>query len=304
MSEQKWIRSSLRHVSDRLKERGHQISHVTVGRILRLHKYSPRVNAKKVEGKQHPDRNLQFEYIATLRQAFEEAGLPVISVDTKKKELIGNFKNAGQAWSQEAEAVDVHDFPGDAIGRAVPYGIYDIAVNRGFVRIGTSADTAEFAVDAICAWWKKDGKQRYPGAKQLLILADGGGSNNCTHRLWKQQIQEKLCDQEGLEVTVCHYPTSCSKWNPIEHQLFGPISLNWAGTPLRTWEIMLGYLRGTTTKNGLKVTAELHKQQYQKGRKVSDEEMSRLSFKPHAVCPKWNYTFCSRSILTGLKKAA
>jgi len=212
-----------------------------VGRLLQTLDYALRVNAKKIEASSaHPDRAAQFDYIAAQRQAFTRAGWPIVSVDTKKKELIGNFKNAGRAWSLEAEAVNVHDFRQQALGRAAPYGIYDVTHNRGTVYVGSSGDTAAFAVDALVHWWQAQG---YPSfrANQLLIVADGGGSNGC--RLWKPQLQEHLCDGLGLTVTVCHYPTGCSKWNPIEHRLFAPISLTWAGYPLRTWETMLTYLR-------------------------------------------------------------
>ncbi len=172
---------------------------------------------------------MQFDYIAQQRQAFADAGLPMVSVDTKKKELIGNFKNAGRSWSQEAEAVNVHDFRQQSLGRAVPYGIYDVTHNRGTVYVGSSADTAQFAVDALAHWWQSIGQPSFPQAHHLLILADAGGSNSCRTRRWKQQLQERVCDELGLMVTVCHYPTGCSKWNPIEHRLFGPISLHWAG---------------------------------------------------------------------------
>jgi len=177
----------------------------------------------------HPDRDAPFGHIADQRQAFTDAGLPIVSVDTKKKELIGAFKNAGRAWSQDAEAVNVHDFPSDAQGRAVPYGVYDVTRNQGTVYVGASGDTAQFAVDALARWWATAGRATYPTAAHLLVLADGGGRNGYRSHLWKQQLQERLCDGLGLTVTVCHYPRGCSTWNPIEHRLFGPISLNWAG---------------------------------------------------------------------------
>jgi Rhodopirellula transposase DDE domain len=295
-SEQKWVRSSLRTLSRRLCEAGHAVSPPTVGRLLRTLDYALHVNAKKIEARAtHPDRNAQFDYIAAQRQEFTDAARPIISVDTKKKELIGNFKNAGQAWSPEAEAVNVHDFLGDALGRAVPYGIYDVTHNRGTVYVGSSGDTAQFAVDAIVQWWQTQGHRRFAGADHLLILADGGGSNGCRARLWKQQLQEHLCDGLGLTVTVCHYPTGCSKWNPIEHRLFGPISLNWAGKPLRTWESMLAYIRGTTTTTGLDVHAVLLDGAYATGQRVSDAAMALLNVEPHKVCPTWNYTIRPRS---------
>jgi hypothetical protein len=295
MSEQKWVRSSLRQLSTRLTQAGHAASPATVGRLLDDLGYALHVNAKKLEASAaHTERNDQFEYIATQRQAFAAAGLPIISVDTKKKELIGNFKNAGQAWGQEAEAVNVHDFLNDAAGRAVPYGIYDLTHNRGTVYVGSSADTAQFAVDAIAGWWESTGRLAFPQADQLLILADAGGSTGCRPRLWKQQLQQQLSDRFGLRVTVCHYPTGCSKWNPIEHRLFSHISLNWAGKPLRSWEIMLAYLRGTSTSTGLEVQAFLCESVYATGQSVSDTDMQTLNLERHTVCPDWNYTIRPR----------
>jgi Rhodopirellula transposase DDE domain len=291
MSEQKWVRQSLRQLSGRLAELGHAVSPPTVGRLLKGMDYALHVNAKTREaGEGHPDRGAQFDHIAEQRQAFAAAGLPIISVDTKKKELIGNFKNAGQSWSREPPAVNVHDFLSEAVGRAVPYGIYDLQHNRGTVVVGTSADTPEFAVAAIARWWDSDGGITFPGADQLLILADAGGSNGYRPLLWKQQLQEELCDRRRLTVVVCHYPTGCSKWNPIEHRLFSEISLNWAGQPLRTWDTLLGYLRGTTTSTGLEVRAFLQDKSYEAGRSVDKAVMDTLNLEHHAVCPHWNYT--------------
>ncbi len=296
MSDQKWVRSSLRTVSARLREAGHAVSPPTVGRLLKTLDYALHVNAKKIEARaSHPDRAIQFGHIADQRQAFMEAGLPVVSVDTKKKELIGAFKNAGRAWSQEAEAVNVHDFLSDAQGRAVPYGVYDVTRNQGTVYVGSSGDTAQFAVDALARWWDTVGRVTYPTAAHLLILADGGGSNGDRTRLWKRHLQERLCDGRGLTVTVCHYPPGCSKWNPIEHRLFGPISLNWAGKPLRSWEALLAFIRGTTTAPGLDVRAERLEGTYDTGVRVSDAEMATLNLTAHDVCPSWNYTLHSRS---------
>jgi hypothetical protein len=294
-SAQKWTRRSLRQVSGRLAEAGYAVSHQTIGRLLKGMNYALHANAKKREaGEGHPDRGAQFDHIAQQRQAFTVAGLPIISVDTKRKELIGNFQNDGRAWSRAAEAVNVHDFLSEAVGRAVPYGIYDLPHNRGTVVVGTSADTPEFAVAAIARWWDSDGAASFPGATELLILADAGGSNGCRPRRWKQQLQEQLCDQRGLTVTVCHYPTGCSTWNPIEHRLFGPISRNWAGTPLRTWDTILAYLRGTTTATGLAVQASLHDRVYEAGRGVTDAAMRTLNLQHHALCPHWNYTLRPR----------
>jgi hypothetical protein len=266
-----------------------------VRRLLDDRGYRLHANTKQLESSAaHPDRDRQFGYITEQRQAFGAAGLPRISVDTKKKELIGQFKNAGRVWSQAAEPVNVHDFRPDALGRAVPYGIYDLTHNRGTVYVGQSADTPRFAVDLLARWWVDEGQVAYPEASELLILADSGGSNSARSRVWKQQLQEQLCDRYGLAVTVCHYPTGCSKWNPIEHRLFGPISQNWAGHPLATRETMLGYLRGTTTQAGLTVRAALHDGAYRTGERVSDAEMATLTLTRHAVCPTWNYTLRPR----------
>jgi hypothetical protein len=291
MGAQKWTRRSLRRLSDHLARLGHAVSHQTVGRLLRGMDYALRVNAKRREAREgHPDRDAQFREIAAQREAFRAAGWPMISVDTKKKELIGNFKNAGRAWGRAAEAVNVHDFRQESEGRAVPYGIYDLARNRGTVVVGNSADTPAFAVAAIARWWDDEGRMAFPGTDRLLILADGGGSNGSRPRLWKQQLQEALCDARGLSVTVCHYPPGCSKWNPVEHRLFGPISSNWAGKPLRTWEALLACLRGTTTRTGLTVSACRDERPYATGQGVSEAEMAALNLEHHAVNPSWNYT--------------
>jgi hypothetical protein len=293
-SKQKWVRSSLRELSRRLAQIGHAASPPTVSRLLKNLDYSPKANVKKEAGKDHPDRDEQFGYIQTQKQAFHDAGLPIISVDTKKKELIGNFKNAGQSWCKKAEVVNVHDFPQDALGRAVPYGIYELNSNRGSVYVGASADTPQFAVDVITSWWQDEGETSYPHAEQLLILADGGGSNSYRSRVWKRQLQDQLSDRFGLKVTVCHYPTGCSRWNPIEYRLFSHISLNWAGKPLRTFDAMLAYIRGTTTTTGLTVKASLVDGVYEKGQGVSDAEMETLNLERHETCPNWNYTIRPR----------
>ena len=290
-SEQKWVRSSLRTLSTQLGHDGHPASPPTIARLLDKLGYALHVNAKKLEARaDRPDRQAQFAHIAEQRAAFAAAGQPIISIDTKKKELVGNFKNAGVTWSQEATAVNVHDFLTDALGRAVPYGIYEPLRNQGSVYVGTSADTPQFAVDVIARWWHSTGYLHYPAAEELLILADGGGSNAYRSRLWKQQLQVQLCDRDGLTVTVCHYPTGCSKWNPVEHRLFGPISVNWAGKPLLTWDALLAYIRGTKTTTGLAVQAFLHEATYTTGGTVSDAEMEALNLERHSVCPDWNYT--------------
>jgi len=223
------------------------------------------------------------------------AKLPIVSVDSKKKELVGDFKNAGQAWVREPTAVNVHDFPGDALGRAVPYGVYDLTHNRGLIYLGTSGDTPAFAADAIAAWWQTDGQATWPNSRELLLLSDGGGSNSCRTRAWKERVQVQLCDRFGLTVTVCHYPTGCSKWNPIERRLFSHISNNWAGVPLRTWETLLGFIRGTTTAPGLTVQAIFQDREYPIGQRVTDAEMAAIRIEPHPICPQWNYTIRPRT---------
>lgn len=294
MSDEKWLRSSLRHLSASLKSQGHSASPNTVGRLLRAKDYSLKSNVKRQAGTQHPDRNTQFEYIEAQKQYFLSKGWPIISIDVKKKELIGNFKNNGQSWCLEAEQVNDHDFKVDALGRAVPYGIYVVNQNRGYVYVGQSADTAEFAVDVLVRWWQEFGHFDFPDAPYLLVLCDCGGSNGYRLRLWKTQIQEQLADKLKLNVTVCHYPTGASKWNPIEHRLFGPISINWAGKPLRSFETILACIRGTTTQTGLVVSAFLVEKIYAKGIKIADEVMESLNLERHAICPNWNYTIRPR----------
>lgn len=294
MSDQKWQRSSLRQVEKELTALEEKVSHTTVGRLLKEMKYSLKANVKRVAGSSHPDRERQFAYIASQKRTFTEEEQPIISVDAKKKELIGNFKNPGQTWCQEPTAVNDHDFAHQSLGKAVPYGIYDLKHNRGYVCVGQSADTAQFAVDSIVHWWISEGQLLYPKAKKLLILADAGGSNGCRPRLWKQQLQEKLADHLGLEVTVCHYPTGTSKWNPIEHRLFGPITTNWAGKPLRTFAFMLACIRGTETDTGLQVKATLLETVYQTSIRIARSVMDTLCLSMHTVCPRWNYTIKPR----------
>ena len=296
MSDKKWVRSSLRHLSRALGQEGYTIGRMTIRRLLKGRGYSLQANVKE-RSVSHPDRDRQFRYIGRVKKLFRANGYPIISVDTKKKELIGDFKNAGQSWCQQAEAVNVHDFRQDAVGRAVPYGIYDIIHNEGYVYVGNSADTSEFAVDAICQWWEDENRPTFHDETKLLILSDAGGSDGCRHRLWKQQLQVRLADRLGIEVMVCHYPTGCSKWNPIEHRLFSHISINWAGKPLRTFETMLGFIRGTTTEAGLKVKAFLVDRVFEKGIKVSRIDMDALNLHKRRVCPRWNYLLQPRTVL-------
>ncbi len=290
MTERKWVRSSLRHLGGLLRGRGVALCRGTVGRLLKGLGYSLRANEKRLTGPPHPDRDRQFGYIQRIKRRFLKAGWPVISVDAKKKELVGDFKNAGRAWRREPDPVNAHDFRQDASHRAAPYGVYDLTHDRGYVAVGTSADTAEFAVDAIASWWEQRGSVAFPGADKILILADAGGSNGYRNRLWKLRLQEHLVDRLGLGVTVCHYPSGASKWNPVEHRLFGPVSVNWAGKPLRCLGTLLGYIRGTVTATGLEVAAKLLERTYVTKIKVTKREMEGVRLVRHKVCPDWNYT--------------
>jgi Rhodopirellula transposase DDE domain len=294
MDGKKWQRSSLRKLSKMLKELGHQVERCTVARLLKKLGYSMRANKKRRSGSQSPERDEQFRYIASQRAAYISLGLPVISVDTKKKELIGNFRNNGRAWCREPYEVNEHDFTSTAECRAIPFGIYDVGRNEGFVVVGISNDTPEFAVNAIGRWWREVGKSEYPESSEILILADCGGTNGYRCRSWKLNVQERLCDGLGRTVTVCHYPPGCSKWNPVEHRLFSQVSINWAGKPLRTLEVMLGYMRGTTTATGLSVQAHLDEEFYRKGQKVGWAEADQLRLEHHDICPDWNYTLRPR----------
>jgi hypothetical protein len=290
----KFVRRSLEALSRELSACGHPACPATVAKLLRDEDFALRVNVKRFTGPPHPDRDRQFRYLQGQLEAFRDRGWPVISVDAKKAELIGNFKNAGALWCWQAEQVNCHDFRADALGRAIPYGVYDVLANRGFVRVGLSANTPAFAVAAVRAWWALLGCKRYGGSGRLLILADAGGSNGYRPRLWKAALQAQVADRYGLEVTVCHYPTGASKWNPIEHRLFGPISTNWAGEPLRTVERLLAFVRGTTTRTGLAVTARVDEAVYHKGVRVSAAEMRALEVRYHETCPQWNYTLSPR----------
>jgi hypothetical protein len=298
-SSAKWLNCRLRAIQSRLAAQGHAVSLPVIRRLLRSTGYRLRVNRKEWAGPAHPDRDTQFRVIAAQQAAHLNAGQPVISVDTKKKELIGDFKNGGRSWSRQPERVNVHDFPADALGRAVPYGIYDLLRNAGRVFVGESADTPQFAVDCIARWCATELPLHYPQARRLLIQADGGGSNSARSRVWKAALQEQVADRFGLEVTVCHYPRGTSKWNPIEHRLFSEISKTWAGCPLRTWEELLTYIRQTRTETGLRVEAERITTIYPTGGKISDEEMARLNIQSHTLCPAWNYTIRPRRWAAG-----
>ena len=285
------MRSRLRALSKKLDRRA---CPTTIGRLLRDQKYGLRSHRKVLHtGKTHVERNRQFEHIAEKRRDFRESGDPRISVDTKKKELIGQFKNPGRTWRQEADKVNDHDFPSDAQGRAAPYGVYDPERNEAHVCVTTSHDTPDLAVDAIQDWWDRN-QSHYPKAKRLMIEADSGGSNGARSRRYKKGLQE-FADESGLEVTVCHYPPGTSKWNPIEHRLFSQISATWAGSVLSTLLIVLGFIRRTTTATGLQVTATHFDRTYATGLKVSKAEFQALQLTRHDVCPQWNYTIRPRS---------
>jgi hypothetical protein len=289
----KWTRKTTEKIAQQLSNLGINVDAKTVGRILKKLGYSLRVNAKKISAGSGPDRNVQFENIKTLREDFANRSAPVLSVDTKKKEIVGNFKNNGAAWGKHAIAVNDHDFRSMGKGIAVPYGVYDVMANRGSVFIGTSFDTPDFAVDAVEKWYRYDGQYRYKNAKEILILADCGGSNGYRCRAWKVGLQ-KLANKIGITFHVAHYPPGASKWNPIEHRLFSEISKNWAGKPLDSLSTIKNYIKTTTTKSGLRVKAYIETKNYVKGRKVSDVEMKALNLKPALALPKWNYSIAPR----------
>jgi hypothetical protein len=296
MTQAKYVRHSLQHFSDELATLGHAACPDTVADLLDEMGYRLRVNVKRLSGPYHPERDEQFGHIQSFIELFREQGWPILSVDGKKKELVGNFAQPGATWLRTPYEVNAHDFLSDALYRAVPYGMYDVLANQGHVVVGTSADTPRFAAEAVSWWWRRYGCHRYGDAGFLLVLADAGGSNGYRPRLWKQSIQELLADRYGLTVVVCHYPSGASKWNPVEHRLFGPISTNWAGVPLQTPEVMLGFLRGTTTRTGLRVHAEWWDRPYAKGVKVSNQEMAELDITHHKTCPRWNYTLTPRGM--------
>lgn len=286
----KWTRRTTEKIAGELQRLGIKVSAKTVGRLLKQLGFSLRVNHKKLCRVSGDDRDAQFACIAELRERCAATGQPIISVDTKKRELVGLFKNPGQAWNRAPVLVNDHDFRSQSEGIAIPYGVYDLLANRGTVFVGTSYDTPEFAVNAIEKWWRTEGRQRYPGAGELAILADAGGSNGHRCRSWKQALQTQLCNRHRITVAVAHYPSGTSKWNPIEHRLFSEISKNWAARPLDSYDTILNYLRTTTTATGLRVRAHLDQRRYPKGAKVTDEQMRALCLTKHETLPKWNYT--------------
>jgi hypothetical protein len=296
MSPLRWTSKSTRTIAEELSRAGHPISSVTVGRCLEKMGYTLQSNVKTREGTQHPSRDAQFRYLNRQVKSFRRAGDPVISVDTKKKELVGAFKNAGRRWLPQGKAdrVSVHDFPHLGEGKAIPYGAYDIARNRAVVNVGITHDTAEFAAESIRRWWRLDGKRHYRGAIRLLICADSGGSNGSRTRAWKLYLQA-LSDETGMAITVCHYPPGTSKWNKIEHRLFSFISLNWKGKPLINFETVVNLIGGTRTNTGLTVKAVLDTNQYETGVEVSKENIDQLRLKRHTLHSDWNYTLLARS---------
>ena len=286
----RWTCKSTYSLSEALKNKGHRISQKSVYALLQNMGYSMQSNRKKMEGKQHPDRDEQFHFISAKVNELQQSGQPVISVDAKKKENVGLYKNNGKEWSMQGQptTVNTYDFPDKEKGKACPYGIYDMTRNEGWVNVGISRDTAEFAVESIRRWWSGMGCQRYPEATELLITADGGGSNGYRTRLWKREIQ-RLSNELGLSIHVCHFPPGTSKWNKIEHQMFSFISRNWRGRPLESLGTIINLIANTTTKTGLQIEAELDQNEYEKGIKVSDNEMASLNIDRDVFHGEWNY---------------
>jgi DNA-binding phage protein len=291
MSPLRWTCKSTRHLAQTLTDQGHPVSQNVVADVLHDLGYSLQAPSKRLEGSQHPDRDGQFAYLNEQVKAFLAQGLPVVSVDAKKKELVGPFKNGGREWQPkgEPESVRVHDFLDRELGKAIPYGIYDVGQNTGWVTVGTDHDTASFAVATVRRWWDAVGSQLYPDAKRLLISADSGGSNGYRVRLWKAELQ-RFADATGIEVTVCHLPPGTSKWNKIEHRLFSYITMNWRGRPLISHEVILQLIGATTTRTGLQVHAELDRSEYPIHVKVSDQELAAVHLTPHEFHGEWNYT--------------
>lgn len=287
----RWTCKSTRTLARELGRQGFEVSSTKVGQLLRSQGYSLQANRKTIEGKQHPDRDAQFAHINRRVRAFQRTGQPVISVDTKKKEPLGRMKNAGRTYrpAGEPEQVTTHDFPDKELGKAIPYGVYDLTHNEAGVSVGISHDTAEFAVAAIRRWWRRLGRKRYPKARRLLITADSGGSNSPRTRLWRWALQ-RFADQTGLRIELCHYPPGTSKWNKIEHRLFCHVTRNWQGVPLETHELVVNLIGSTRTEQGLEVHAWLDGTRYEKSRKVTDEQLAEVQLKRNAFHGEWNYT--------------
>ena len=291
MSKLKWTNKSTYSITNDLRTKGQNISEDTTGRLIKSLGYSLQANIKSKESGSSEERDSQFRYINEQVNIFEKKNMPVISVDPKKKELVGNFKNNGRRWMKkgQAEIVNVYDFEYLSKGKAIPYGIYEVLKNNGFVNVGISHDTSEFAVESIKKWWKNIGKKNYSGAKELLICADGGGSNTSRSRLWKFYLQ-KFANKTRLKITVCHFPPGTSKWNKIEHKMFSFISMNWRGKPLINYEMIINLIEGTKTKKGLKIKAKIDKGIYELGKKILEEEFNKINIEEHKINPKWNYT--------------
>jgi transposase len=291
-----WTCKSAARLAAELQNQGYRVSERSINRLLHQLGYSLQSNRKTVEGTQHPDRDAQFQHINRQVKAFQKQRQPVVSVDTKKKELIGSFRQAGQEWNPKGqpEQVQVHDFPDKALGKVIPYGVYDMATNSGWVSVGVDHDTAEFAVETIRRWWHHMGQPTYPRAKRLLITADGGGSNGSRNRLWKLELQ-KLADESGLRISVCHFPPGTSKWNKIEHQMFCHITENWRGRPLVSREVVVNLIGHTTTKTGLEIHSELNENSYPTGKVVTDVQLESLAIKRDKFHGEWNYTLVPRT---------
>jgi transposase len=287
----RWTLKSTRQLAAALQAQGYQISHMTVGTLLHDWGYSLQATQKTLEGTDTPDRDAQFQYIAQEVTAFAHRGQPIISVDTKKKELIGDYANGGQEWQPKGqpEVANVHDFPGPDVPKAIPYGVYDLQQNTGWVTVGSDHDTAQFAVATLERWWEGDGCSQYPQATEILICADGGGSNGSRRRQWKTELQ-RWATKTGLTITVAHFPPGTSKWNKIEHRLFAQISINWRGKPLTSYEVMLGLIGGTTTRTGLRVHADRDTGRYSTGVTISDAAFNAVQLTPHAFHGEWNYS--------------
>lgn len=287
----KWTNKSTYAIAEALKEKGHFISEDTVGRMLKKEKYSLQANKKRYEGNSHPDRDAQFHYINDKAKEFIKKQQPVISVDTKKKELVGNFKNNGKTWKKKGmpEEVNAYDYPSLAKGKVIPFGAYDINLNKGFVNVGITSDTSEFAVESIRQWWKQLGRKHYPKAKELLITADSGGSNGYRNKGWKYFLN-KFSNETGFKITVLHFPPATSKWNKIEHRMFSFISQNWRGKPLINYQVIINFIKNTKTAKGLEIFARLDKKIYQKGKKFLNEEIEKINIQYHHFHPEWNYT--------------
>jgi hypothetical protein len=294
-----WTSKSLQNLKDALKNKGYDISLPVISELLSKNEYSLQANKKRFEGSHNANRNSQFEYINKVVKEAQKAHNPVISVDGKKKENVGNYANKGGEYNKKGKPVEVnaYDFPDKTLGKVTPYGIYDISSNKGWVNVGCDHDTAEFAVFSIKQWWFNMGKELYPSAKEMIITADGGGSNSSVSKLWKSELQ-KLSDEINIPITICHFPPGTSKWNKIEHRMFSAISMNWRGRPLINHEVIITLIASTTNKSGLEIKAELDTNKYAKGIKISDEQLATLNILHHMINEKWNYTiFPSNSLL-------